>query len=289
MISTFKTIGIISKFSDVTIGGTVATLVNFLLDRDLDVILDTSAAKTLPPSDLETLETEDLGKRCDLVIVVGGDGTILHSARTLADSNIPLVGINLGRLGFLADISPDDMIEKLSEILDGTYFEEERFLLDCKVMRDGKAIKESYAFNDVVIHKWNSVRMIEFETFVDGQLVNAQRSDGMIISTPTGSTAYALSSGGPILCPDMNAMILVPICPHTMSNRPLVINADSTVELIVKPGSQPHVRVTMDGQDNFEVNDDDRIVIVKKPQPVRLIHPAGHDHFQLLRAKMGWG
>lgn len=289
MKSTFQTIGIISKFSDVTIGGTIATLVNFLLERGHRVILDESAAKTLPPSDLETVSTRKLGDDCGLVIVVGGDGTILHSARALADTNIPLIGINLGRLGFLADISPADMMEKLNEILDGSYFEEERFLLHSKVMRNGEIIDESYAFNDVVIHKWNSVRMIEFETFVNGQLVNGQRSDGMIISTPTGSTAYALSGGGPILCPDMNAMILVPICPHTMSNRPLVINADSTVELVVKPGSQPHVRITMDGHDNLEIHDDDRILISKKPEPVRLIHPAGHDHFQLLRAKMGWG
>lgn len=289
MKATFNTIGIISKFSDVTIGGTVATLVNFLLERDLKVILDSSAAKTLPPCDLETVDTHQLGDMCDLAIVVGGDGTILHSARSLAESDIPLVGINLGRLGFLADISPADMMDKLSEILDGSYFEEERFLLHSKVMRGGDVINEGYAFNDVVIHKWNSVRMIEFETFVDGQLVNSQRSDGMIISTPTGSTAYALSSGGPLLCPDMNAMILVPICPHTMSNRPLVINADSVVELVVKPGNQPHVRITMDGQDNLEIHDEDRIVVSKKPRPVRLIHPAGHDHFQLLRAKMGWG
>ena len=289
MKTEFKTIGIISKFSDLSIGGTITTLINFLMDRGIEVILSESAAKTLPPSELETVDFEQLGQRCDLAIVVGGDGTILHSARALADYDIPLVGINLGRLGFLADISPDDMMEKLGEILDGDYHEEKRFLLISHVERDGKIIDEGYAFNDVVIHKWNSVRMIEFETYVDGQLVNGQRSDGMIISTPTGSTAYALSGGGPILHPSMNAIILVPICPHTLSNRPLVIDADSDIELVVKPGSQPHVRITLDGQDNFEILDEDRIVIRKKDKPVRLIHPAGHDHYQLLRAKMGWG
>ena len=289
MKTEFKTIGIISKFSDLSIGGTITTLVNFLMGRDIEVILSESAAKTLPPSELETVDLEQLGQRCDLAIVVGGDGTILHSARALVDYDIPLVGINLGRLGFLADISPDDMMEKLGEILDGDYHKEERFLLISHVERDGKIIDEGYAFNDVVIHKWNSVRMIEFETYVDGQLVNGQRSDGMIVSTPTGSTAYALSGGGPILHPSMNAIILVPICPHTLSNRPLVVDADSEIELVVKPGSQPHVRITLDGQDNFEILDEDRIVIRKKDKPVRLIHPAGHDHYQLLRAKMGWG
>ena len=203
MTSEFKTIGIISKFSDLSIGGTITTLINFLLERNLEVILDESAAKTLPPSELDTVNLEQLGQRCDLAIVVGGDGTILHSARALADHDIPLVGINLGRLGFLADISPDEMMDKLDEILAGQFHSEERFLLVSQVIRDGEVINEGYAFNDVVIHKWNSVRMIEFETFVNGQLVNAQRSDGMIVSTPTGCTAYALSGGGPILHPSI--------------------------------------------------------------------------------------
>lgn len=288
MKSEFKTIGIISKFSDLSIGGTITTLINFLLERNLEVILDESAAKTLPPSELDTVSLEQLGHHCDLAIVVGGDGTILHSARALADHDIPLVGINLGRLGFLADISPDQMMDKLDEILAGQYHREERFLLVSQVERKGQIIDEGYAFNDVVIHKWNSVRMIEFDTYVDGQLVNGQRSDGMIVSTPTGSTAYALSGGGPILHPSMNAIILVPVCPHTLNNRPLVIDGDCEVELLVKPGSQPHVRITLDGQDNFEIHDDDRILIRKKDKPIRLIHPAGHDHYQLLRAKMGW-
>jgi NAD+ kinase len=289
MKSEFKTIGIISKFSDLSIGDSVTTLIDFLLARGLEVVLEESAAKTLTSTKLETVDLAQLGQRCDLAIVVGGDGTILHSARALADDNIPLVGVNLGRLGFLADILPDEMIDKLGEILIGNYFEEQRFLLTSYVERDGERIMEGYAFNDVVLHKWASVRMIEFETRVDDQLVNCQRSDGIIVSTPTGSTGYALSGGGPILQPDMNAITLVPICPHTLSNRPLVIDGDSQVELIVKAGSQPHVRITLDGQDNFEVSDDDRIVICKKDKPVRLIHPPGHDHFQLLRAKLGWG
>lgn len=289
MKAEFKTIGIISKFSDLSVGASVTTLINFLLERGCNVVLDESAAKTLPPSELDTVDLARLGRRCDLAVVVGGDGTILHSARALADADIPLVGVNLGRLGFLADILPDEMIDKLGEILDGHYFEERRFLLTTHVERAGACVIEGYAFNDAVLHKWNSVRMIEFETRVDGQLVNCQRSDGIIVSTPTGSTAYALSGGGPILHPSMNAIALVPICPHTLSNRPLVIDGGSVVELIVNTGSQPHVRITLDGQDNFEVNDDDRIVIRRKDAPIRLIHPAGHDHFQLLRAKLNWG
>ena len=293
MTTNFKRVGIVSKFSDTTIGTTIETLTHFLTARNYQVILDESAAKTLPKAilgtTLETTTIDHIGERCDLVIVVGGDGTLLHTARALSDHDIPLVGINLGRLGFLTDISPDDMLQRLDEILAGDYHEERRFLLRAMVVRDGKVIQENNAFNDVVIHKWNSVRMIEFETFVNGLLVNSQRSDGLIVSTPTGSTAYALSGGGPILHPALNAIVLVPICPHTLSNRPLVIDGDSVIELIVKQEDLAHVRITMDGQTNFGLAEGDIVRITKKEKPVRLFHPKGHDHFQILRAKLRWG
>ena len=289
MTTEFKRVGIVSKFSDVTIGATIETLAAFLTARNHHVVLDESAAKTLPGATLETATIEQLGQRCDLVIVVGGDGTLLHAARSLAAHGIPLVGINLGRLGFLTDISPNDMLQRLEEILNGQYHEEKRFLLRAMIERNGKIIQESNAFNDVVIHKWNSVRMIEFETYVNGLLVNSQRSDGLIVSTPTGSTAYALSGGGPILHPALNAIVLVPVCPHTLSNRPLVIDGDSVIELIVNQSDLPHVRITMDGQTNFGIEEGDIVRIVKKEKPVRLFHPKDHDHFQILRAKLRWG
>ncbi len=285
----FKHIGIISKFSDLTIGETIETLAKFLLARNLNILLDESAAKTLGETDLPTAPLAQLGEQCDLVIVVGGDGTMLNAARSLSDYDIPLLGVNLGRLGFLADVSPNGMLERLDEVLSGQYCEEERFLLESKVERDGSIVQQDSAFNDVVIHKWNSVRMIEFETFVDGRLINNQRSDGLIVSTPTGSTAYALSGGGPILHPSLNAIILVPICPHTLSNRPIVIDGDSTIELIVKESDIPHVRVTLDGQANHELQPGDTIKITKKEKPVKLLHPSDHDHYQILRAKLRWG
>lgn len=289
MTSDFRRVGIVSKFSDTTIGTTIETLASFLTARKHHVVLDESAARTLPGTTLETTTIEQLGKCCDLVIVVGGDGTLLHTARSIAEHNIPLVGINLGRLGFLTDISPDDMLHRLEEILNGCYHEEKRFLLRAMVVRNGAVVQENNAFNDVVIHKWNSVRMIEFETHVDGLLVNSQRSDGLIVSTPTGSTAYALSGGGPILHPALNAIVLVPICPHTLSNRPIVIDGDSTIELRVKHSDLAHVRITMDGQTNFGIEEGDIVRIVKRDPPVRLFHPKGHDHFQILRAKLRWG
>lgn len=285
----FKHVGIISKFSDVTIGETIETLAKFLVARNIDVVLDESAAKTLTQTELEITDIHQLGERCDLAIVVGGDGTLLHTARTLADYDIPLVGINLGRLGFLADISPNDMLQRLDEILSGQYFEEKRFLLNSSVVRNGETILKGNAFNDVVIHKWNSVRMIEFETYVNGLLVHNQRSDGLIVSTPTGSTAYALSGGGPIIHPSLNAILLVPICPHTLSNRPIVLDAESQIKLVVKDSDKPHVRITLDGQTNHEIHDGDTIEITKHHKPVRLIHPSDHDHYQILRAKLRWG
>lgn len=286
----FNNIGIIGKYSDPSGSDTVSALVHFLQSRQKSVLLEKSVAGylnvcPLPP----TAELTELGQHCDLVIVVGGDGTLLHAARALADYGIPLVGINLGRLGFLVDISPDEMLARLDEIFAGHYDEDTRFLLHSQVIRNDSVVNAGNAFNDVVIHKWNSVRMIEFETYVNGQLVNSQRSDGLIVSTPTGSTAYALSSGGPILYPSLDAIVLVPVCPHTLSNRPLVIHGDSFIELAVKDGNQNHVRVTLDGQLNFGLQDGDRIHIKKKDKPVRLIHPEGHDHFQILRAKLRWG
>ncbi len=289
MTTKFSRIGIVSKFSDTSIGTTIEILANFLSARNHQVVLEESAAKTLCNTTLETTSIDQIGKHCDLVIVVGGDGTLLHTARSLADHNIPLVGINLGRLGFLTDISPDDMLSRLDEILSGIYHEEKRFLLQALVIRNGETVQTGSALNDVVIHKWNSVRMIEFETHVDGLLVNSQRSDGLIVSTPTGSTAYALSGGGPIMHPALDAIVLVPICPHTLSNRPLVIAASSVIELRVTRTDIAHVRITLDGQTILSLAEGDHVRIVKKEPPVRLFHPKGHDHFQILRAKLRWG
>ncbi len=290
MASSFKTVGIIGKFSDTTIGGTIQVLADSLITRKLKVILEEATAQILYDTEpLEGVPITAMGERCDLIIIVGGDGTLLHAARTLAHSEVPLVGINLGRLGFLADISPTEMLSRLNEIIDGKFDEERRFLLSTDVKRDGQTIHEGNAFNDVVVHKWNTMRMIEFETYINGQRVNNQRSDGLIVSTPTGSTAYALSCGGPILHPTLDAITLVPISPHTLSNRPLVVSSDSDIEIIVKVGDEGHARVTSDGQTSAALMEGDRIKITKLKHQVRLIHPLNHNHYQILRAKLGWG
>ncbi|MEO5573914.1 MAG: NAD(+) kinase [Gammaproteobacteria bacterium] len=285
----FNCIGLIGKYDDPNIGGILHTLAGFLKQQKTGLLLDDSTAKLLPDHGLETASRARIGQLCDLVIVIGGDGTLLNAARSLANYEIPMLGINRGRLGFLTDISPDHILDKLSDILHGSYFEERRILLHAMIERDGECTSSSEAFNDVVVHKWNVARMIEFDTFINGVYVNTHRSDGIIVATPTGSTAYALSSGGPILQPALNAMVMVSVSPHTMSNRPIVIDGDSHIEVVVKETSPFNAQVTCDGQVNLGLGAGDLIKIRKHDKNVRLIHPANHDHYMILRAKLHWG
>ncbi len=289
MPEAFKTVGIIGKYGDPGVSDTIRQLSLYLQECGLTVLLDAASTDSLPRHEFETVDRSELGERSDLAIIVGGDGTLLTAARTLAHHDLPLLGINLGRLGFLVDISPDEMSARLDEILAGRYQEERRLLLHTTIFHEGEQVSASEAFNDVVVHKWEVARMVEVETYIDGRFLTTMRSDGLIVSTPTGSTAYALSGGGPILHPTLNAMVLVPICPHTMSNRPIVIDGDSHIEIVVTDSPHSHAQVTCDGQINLGLVSGDRICIRKHERAVRLIHPAGHDHFEILRAKLHWG
>ncbi len=289
MAEEFTSIGLIGKYADPSVGATLQALRDYLQGRELDVLLDEATAQVWPDHEMTTASRPHIGDHCDLAIVVGGDGTLLNAARSLANHQIALLGINLGRLGFLTDISPDQMQNKLDAILSGEYREDKRFLLHTSIIRDGEELSESEALNDVVVHKWDVARMIEVETYVDGRFLNTVRSDGLIVSTPTGSTAYALSGGGPILQPSLDAVILVPICPHTLSHRPIVVHGESAIEIVVRGAGQSHAQVTCDGQINLGLVSGDRVRIEKKPHEARLIHPLDHDYFHILRAKLGWG
>jgi len=286
MTINIKTIGIIAKDNSEAVSKTVKQLVDFLAEKDCTVIFDKTAKNLI--SDTMSVDRENLAKQADLAIVVGGDGTFLSAVRSLADSQTPILGINLGRLGFLVDISPDEMIEHLDKIMQGEYVDECRFLLQAQVIRNNKVVAQADAFNDVVVHIRDVARMIEFETFINGQFVNYQRADGLVVSTPTGSTAYALSGGGPLLHATLEAMVLVPICPHTLTNRPLVINANSKVEIVIGESKQTTSQVTFDGQTAFDVKPGDKISIQRKATNIHLIHPAGYDYFEILRAKLHW-
>jgi NAD+ kinase len=287
--------GIVGKqHQDPHLAGTIARLAAHLRRCGVALRFDPEAAAAMQAAPdaaaaadaiaAATLDLAGLGAACDLIIVVGGDGTLLHTARELAPAAVPLLGINLGRMGFLVDISPDHLEERLDRILAGEYHTDDRAMLD--VTTDGV---EGRALNDVVVHKWNSVRMIELETYIDGQFVNAQRSDGIIVSTPTGSTAYALSGGGPLVHPGLDALLIVPICPHTLSNRPLVVAGDSHIELRIRDYEHELVRLTCDGQTNLPLADGRAIHIRRSRHRVKLLHPRGYDYYSILRAKLGWG
>ena len=285
----FKKIGIIGKYQESRVKDEVRELCQYLTRKNREVFIDNLTAENVSDLGYEVLSRQELGNLVDLCIVVGGDGTLLNAARSLANHDVPLLGYNLGRLGFLTDISPEDMCEKFEQILAGDFVEEPRGLLHTSIYRQGELINQGCAFNDIVVHKWNGARMLEYETFIDGQFINSTRSDGLIVSTPTGSTGYALSGGGPILHPSLHAIVLVPICPHTMTYRPIVVYADSEVEIIVKDCNQSEAQVTCDGQINLGLQSEDKIIIKRHKHLIRLIHPKSYDYYAILRAKLHWG
>lgn len=287
MQQSFERIALIGKPDADRIAETLSTLYAHLLGRGRRVVVDHGCAPFLDGK-LDSHELAELGAHCDLAIVVGGDGTLLTAARLLAKQNIPLIGVNLGRLGFLVDISPPEALAKLDEILDGHYYVEERNLLRAKIIRGEQVIREQTAVNEVVIHSWNATSMIEIVTSINGAFLNSQRSDGLIVSTPTGSTAYALSGGGPILYPTLKAIVLVPINPHTLTNRPVVIADDSVVEITFRPSKQFRAQVACDNVSIPDVEIADHIQISREPQPFRMLHPVNYDFFEILRAKLNW-
>lgn len=284
----FRSIGLIAKTDDDgQVAATLERIHHFLLERGIDIVLDRTTHDFLHADD--TVARREIAEHCDLAIVVGGDGTLLTAARSLADAGVPIVGVNLGRLGFLVDVSPGTMLERLGEILDGHFTEERRSLLNAAIIRDGHVLQETPALNDVVMRIKNVVRMIEFETWINGVFVNIQRADGMVVSTPTGSTAYALSGGGPILHPSLEAILLMPICPHTLSSRPIVVGSSAEIEIRICQGVRETGQVVMDGQNNIDVAAGDTLRIRRKQQMIRLLHPPDYDYYQILRAKLNWG
>lgn len=284
----FHHVGLIGKPGDQRVADALAALATFLQARSIAPYIDAETAAAFPSLSLERKSIEELGERCDLVIIVGGDGTFLNAAGRLVEHDVRLLGVHLGRLGFLADLTPDEMLTRLETILAGEFEEEQRFLLEVEVIRAGESLMHSTAINDVVVHKWNMARLIEFKSYVDSHLVARQRSDGLIVSTATGSTGYALSGGGPIVHPRLDAIVLVPICPHTLTSRPIVVNGDSAIEVVMGDVATGDSQISCDGQAMLELACDDRVRIHKKDRRLMLIHPKGHDYFAMLRTKLHW-
>ena len=236
------------------------------------------------------LDNECLKKSCDLIIVIGGDGSFLSAARTIIDANVPILGIHKGRLGFLADLNFDKIKSSLMAILSGKYIEERRSLLQASVVpTNNKKISKNCALNDIVFFNGKIPRLMEFEIFIDKQFVLQLRADGLIIATPTGSTAYSLSAGGPILYPTLRVFNLVPMSPHTLSSRPLVINENSNIQLkLLDHPNNTDCGLSFDGQNYVKLNISDQIIITKYPTELRLIHPVKYNYFTMLREKLGW-
>lgn len=287
MSQPFNTIALIGKYNSPEVGDSLLRLAAFLEQRGHQVLVETRSAESAGITQYPSASLDEIGRQADLAVVLGGDGTMLNIACSLFTYGVPLVGINLGHLGFLADVSLDTMLETMGEMLDGEYLTEDRFLLSVTVRRQGENIFEGQAFNDAVVSKGAMARLIELEVFVDGQFVYSQRSDGLIVSTPTGSTAYALSAGGPILHPTLEALVLVPICPHTLSNRPIAVNSESTLEILLIRADD--ARVHFDNQRHFDLQTNDWVIVRRTPQTLRLLHPLGHSYYDMLREKLHWG
>jgi len=289
MPASFACVGLVGRSQRDGLEPVLVELITLLHLRGHEVLLEERLAELVPSSEDPRLPIEEIGARADLVIVVGGDGSLLGAARTLARFDLPVLGVNRGRLGFLTDITPDELSEQVSAVLDGQYDQESRFLLDATVVRDGKVIGSADALNDVVVNSGTSAQMIEFELYVNDVFVYRQRADGLIVSTPTGSTAYSLSGGGPIMHPTLDAIVLVPMFPHALSSRPIVLDGNSEVRIDILERNRTHPPVTCDGQVNLTARPGDSVAIVKKPHRLLLLHPMGHSFYASCRDKLRWG
>jgi NAD+ kinase len=286
MQNAFKTIALIGKYKSPEIAGPLLKLATYLEGLGVAVLLDRLTASHIGNCPYPVLALEELGKQADLAVVLGGDGTMLNIARTFAPYDVALIGVNQGRLGFLTDISLDTMVETIGTVLDGKYVTEDRMLLQSEIFTDGERVFDVLAFNDVAVSKGVKGSMIEFEVRIDGEFIYRQRADGLIVATPTGSTAYALSSGGPIIHPALEAMALVPVCPHTLSNRPVVISSCCTVDIIVHNAED--ARSHFDSHSHFDLREGDRVSVHRYPHTIRLLHPVGHSYYNMLREKLHW-
>ena len=284
----FTHIGIVGKYGASHLGDAIARVVALLQARGLRVTLDRN---TMPEPWRHSEYAQPIMQwpdDIDLAIVIGGDGTFLYAGRSLLGKHIPLLGINTGRLGFLADLPQESLEDSLNAIFDGHYQREQRNTLSVHVNRNGDKGARFFAINDAVIHKRNMARMIEVEVFIRGQYLSHYRADGLILATPTGSTAYALSAGGPIIEPTLSALLVVPICPHTLTQRPLVIDAASDIEVRIGANSIKDVQLTIDGQAEYHLNPTDSITL-RRARDLTVIHPADYQFQSRLRQKLNWG
>lgn len=289
MKKTFDVIAIIGKPRDQKAIQTHVDLYQWLTEKGYTVLIDDRLSNILTDIPAENFASiVDVGDKADLAIVVGGDGNMLGAARVLSRFDIKVIGVNRGNLGFLTDLNPEDFKECLTKVLAGNYIEEQRFLLEAEIHRHGQVKSRNAALNEVVLHPGQVAHMIEFEVYIDTTFSFSQRSDGIIISTPTGSTAYSLSGGGPILSPSLNAISLVPMFPHTLSSRPIVVDSNKHIKLLIPPHNLGMQELSCDGQVSLPVSPGDEVHIYRSPSTLHLIHPEHYSYYHVLREKLGW-
>ena len=285
-----RTIALVGKYHSPEIAESLRRLAQYLHERGVSVFIERETAENVGRQvDLArwvACDFSDIGAHADLAIVIGGDGTMLNSARRLARYRVPLVGVNQGRLGFMTDIARSDMLTCMDDLLDGRFTAENRMLLDAEVIRDGKEIFDNQALNDVVVDKGAIGRMIEFKLSIDGEFIYTQRSDGLIVATPTGSTAYSLSAGGPILHPTLTGIALVPLCPHALTNRPIMVNDQANIEVRIIQADDP--RVHFDGQVTHDLQPGDLVRLRRSEYTICFLHPPSYSYFAMLRQRLHW-
>jgi NAD+ kinase len=282
----FKNIVLIGRYADARVAEPMRMIAAHLTKAGIRTM---AVGDDAPALSVERVSSESVREEADLIIAVGGDGTMLYAASLAGQRDVPLLGVNRGRLGFLTDVSPSAMLESLDRILEGDYSIESRLRLDAMLETSAGKRRTATALNDVVLQRRDTGRMLDFETRIAGRYVNTHMGDGLIVATPTGSTAYALSCGGPIIEPQLDAIVMVPICPHTLSDRPVVIPADQPIKIGLLERENTNAEVTVDGHSLGELNAGDRLTISQSTSRVPLIHPPGYDYYEILRSKLHWG
>lgn len=286
MNSQFPNIALLGRHEDIRVAEPMRTIAEHLTKAGINVLASDRVELDLGAT---RMKESQLCAKADLVIAIGGDGTMLHASRLARESGTPILGINRGRLGFLADVTPDEMIASVDRVLHGEYTRDTRMLLEARLIKESGEEKTAFALNDVVLKRHETGRMVDFSTQVDGVFVNTHSGDGLIVSTPTGSTAYSLSCGGPIISPQLDAVVVVPICPHTLTDRPLVLPADRTIEVLLLERHDSAASITIDGRSMGRIRPADRLVISAADHRITLVHPPSYDFYGILRSKLFWG
>ncbi|MDH3616929.1 MAG: NAD(+) kinase [Gammaproteobacteria bacterium] len=286
MNTQFPNIAILGRHNDSRVAGPMQLLTEYLTKTGIRVFAANTLRLELPVTRMDEAELCD---NADLVIAIGGDGTMLYASRLARESGTPILGINRGRLGFLADVTPDEMVASVEQVLRGEYTLDTRMLLEARLIKKSGKESSAFALNDVVLKRRETGRMVDFSTRVNDVFVNTHSGDGMIVATPTGSTAYSLSCGGPIISPQLDAVVVVPVCPHTLTDRPIVIPADQTIEVVLLERDETKASITVDGHSMGEIRPSDRMIISAADRRITLVHPPSYDFYGILRSKLFWG